>query len=235
MPRRSRTGPPPKKSTRRPSSTRSARRGGWRRTSRASRSRTATGCWARRPRWAATRASPTCWACASGASPAGSSPAPTTSTSCRCSRGSSAWSQTGRPRSSSAATSPSSRRSATPPASMRDELARAYAFLAWGDMGGTRAEETPSGRAVFTDELPHRLDGNYLWVDRYAEPETLVAEAEQHRRRLIFVPDPELGDRLAPWFERQGWRVDRHVVMAQLREPQREADVGVVRELGEEG
>jgi ribosomal protein S18 acetylase RimI-like enzyme len=116
---------------------------------------------------------------------------------------------------------------------MRDELARAYAFLARGDMGGARAEVTPSGRAVFTDELPHRLDGNYLWVERDAEPEQLVAEAERHERRLIFVPDPELGDRLAPWFERQGWRVDRHVVMAQLREPEREADLSVVRELGE--
>ena len=101
-------------------------------------------------------------------------------------------------------------------------------------MGGTRVELTPSGRAVFTDELPRRLDGNYLWVDRYAEPEHLVAEAEQRERRLIFVPDPDLGDRLAPWFEREGWRVDRHVVMVQLREPDREADLTVVRELREE-
>jgi ribosomal protein S18 acetylase RimI-like enzyme len=116
---------------------------------------------------------------------------------------------------------------------MRDELTRAYDFLARGDMGGTREVETPSGRAVYTDELPHRLDGNYLWVDRYAEPEELVAEAERHERRLIFVPDPEIGDRLAPWFERQGWRVDRHVVMAQLREARREADLSVVRELDE--
>jgi ribosomal protein S18 acetylase RimI-like enzyme len=117
---------------------------------------------------------------------------------------------------------------------MRDELARAYDFLARGDMGGTREEETPSGRVVFTDELPRRLDGNYLWVDRNAEPEELVAEAEQHERRLIFVPDPELGDRLAPWFEREGWRVDRHVVMVQLRKAEREADLSVVRELQEE-
>jgi len=117
---------------------------------------------------------------------------------------------------------------------MREELARAYRFLARGDMGGARTEETPSGRAVFTDELPNRLDGNYLWVDRSAEPEELVAEAERHERRLIFVPDPELGDRLAPWFERAGWRVDRHVVMAQLREAEREADLSVVREVGEE-
>lgn len=117
---------------------------------------------------------------------------------------------------------------------MREELARAYAFLARGDMGGTRVELTPSGRAIFTDELPRRLDGNYLWVDRPAEPEQLVAEAEQRERRLIFVPDPELGDRLAPWFEREGWRVDRHLVMAQLREPDREADLSIVRELREE-
>jgi ribosomal protein S18 acetylase RimI-like enzyme len=117
---------------------------------------------------------------------------------------------------------------------MREELSRAYELLARGDMGGTREEETPSGRAVFTDELPHRLDGNYLWVDRYAEPAELVAEAEQRERRLIFVPDPDLGDRLAPWFERKGWRVDRHVVMAQLREAEREADLSVVREVAEE-
>ena len=117
---------------------------------------------------------------------------------------------------------------------MRDELTRAYAFLARGDMAGTCVEETPSGHAVFTDELPRRLDGNYLWVDRPAEPEELVAEAEQHGRRLIFVPEPELGDRLAPWFEREGWRVERHVVMVQLRTPDREADLSVVQELREE-
>lgn len=117
---------------------------------------------------------------------------------------------------------------------MREELARAYRFLARGDMGGTRVEDTPSGRAVFTDELPRRFDGNYLWVDRYTDPEDLVAEAERHRRPLIFVPDPEIGDRLAPWFEEQGWRVDRHVVMAQLRKPEREADLSLVRELREE-
>jgi ribosomal protein S18 acetylase RimI-like enzyme len=117
---------------------------------------------------------------------------------------------------------------------MRDELARAYDLLARGDMAGSRVEETPFGRAVFTDELPRRLDGNYLWVERDAEPEELVAEAERLERRLIFVPDPEIGDRLAPWFEREGWRVDRHVVMAQLREPEREADLSVVQELREE-
>ncbi len=116
---------------------------------------------------------------------------------------------------------------------MRDELARAYDFLARGDMGGTRVAESPFGRAVYTDELPRRLDGNYLWVDRAAEPEELVAEAARLERRLIFVPDPAIGDSLAPWFKQQGWRIDRHVVMAQLREPELEADLSLVREVDE--
>jgi len=116
---------------------------------------------------------------------------------------------------------------------MRDELSRAYAFLARGDMGGTREVESPFGRAVYTDELPRRLDGNYLWVDRAAEPEELAAEAARLERRLIFVPDPAIGDALAPWFKGQSWRIDRHVVMVQLREPETEADLSLVREVEE--
>jgi ribosomal protein S18 acetylase RimI-like enzyme len=117
---------------------------------------------------------------------------------------------------------------------MRDELVRAYAFLARGDMGGTREEESPFGTAVFTDELPRRLDGNYLRVEREAEPKELVAEAKRLERPLIFVPNPDLGERLAPWFAERGWRIDRHLVMAQLREPEKPADLSLVRELEEE-
>ena len=117
---------------------------------------------------------------------------------------------------------------------MREELARAYEFLARGDMGGTRVASSPFGRAVYTDELPRRLDGNYFWVDRDADPEELVAEAARLERRLLFVPDPAVGDRLAPWFEEHGWRIDRHVVMAQLREPEAGIDLSLVREVAEE-
>jgi len=116
---------------------------------------------------------------------------------------------------------------------MRDELARAYAFLARGDMGGTREEESRFGTAVYTDELPRRLDGNYLRVEHDAEPEELVGEAQRLERRVIFVPDPKLGEKLAPWFAEQGWRIDRNLVMAQLREPERTADLSLVREVGE--
>jgi ribosomal protein S18 acetylase RimI-like enzyme len=117
---------------------------------------------------------------------------------------------------------------------MRDELERAYAFMARGDMGGTRTESSPFGTAVYTDELPGRFDCNYLRLERDAEPEALVAEAKRLERPLIFAPDPELGAKLAPWFEQQGWRVDRHLVMAQLREPAKAADLSLVRELDEE-
>jgi ribosomal protein S18 acetylase RimI-like enzyme len=116
---------------------------------------------------------------------------------------------------------------------MRDELARAYAFLARGDMSGTREVESPSGTAVFTDELPRRLDGNYFRVEREAEPEEVVVEAKRLGRPLIFVPDPDHGRKLAPWFAQQGWRIDRHLVMAQLRQPERTVDLSLVRELEE--
>jgi ribosomal protein S18 acetylase RimI-like enzyme len=117
---------------------------------------------------------------------------------------------------------------------MRDELARAYAFMARGDMGWTRTKSSPFGTAVYTDELPDRFDCNYLRLERDAEPEALVAEAKRLERPLIFVPDPELGAKLAPWFEQQGWRIDRHLVMAQFREPAKTADLSLVRELDEE-
>ena len=117
---------------------------------------------------------------------------------------------------------------------MRDDLARAYAFLARGDMGGSRTAASPYGRAVYTDEVPKRSDCNYLWIERGADPGELVAEAQRLERRLIFVPDPDLGDRLAPWFVEHGWRIDRHLVMAQLREPEKKADLSLVRELEEE-
>jgi ribosomal protein S18 acetylase RimI-like enzyme len=117
---------------------------------------------------------------------------------------------------------------------MRDELARAYAFLARGDMGGSRTVTSPHGWAVYTDEVPKRSDCNYLWIERDGDPEELVAEAQRLERRLIFVPDPDLGERLAPWFAEHEWRIDRHLVMAQLREPEKTADLSLVRELEEE-
>ena len=117
---------------------------------------------------------------------------------------------------------------------MSDDLARAYAFLARGDMAGTRSDPSPFGTTVFTYEAPKRQDGNYLRVERDAEPEALAAETLRLGLRMIFVPDEARGERLAPYFEEQGWRTDRIVVMAQRRQPERGADLSLVQEVDEE-
>jgi ribosomal protein S18 acetylase RimI-like enzyme len=116
---------------------------------------------------------------------------------------------------------------------MVDSLARAYAFLDRADMAGERTESSSVGTAVFDDDLPKRLDSNFLRVEREADPETVRQEAERLGRRMIFVPDPELGERLVPHFEERGWRINRVVVMTQQREPEREADVSLVSEVEE--
>ena len=116
---------------------------------------------------------------------------------------------------------------------MTNELARAYAFLGRGDMYGSRSEPSPVGTAVYLDELPRRLDANFLRVER-GEPAEIQAEAERLDRRMLFMPDLELGERLVPYFEERGWRVNRVTVMAQLREPERDADPALVEEVAEE-
>jgi ribosomal protein S18 acetylase RimI-like enzyme len=114
------------------------------------------------------------------------------------------------------------------------ELARAYAFLARADMAGERTADSSVGTAVFDDALPRRLDSNFLRVEREADAETVRSEAERLGRRMIFVPDPSLGEPLAPFFKKRGWRVNRVVVMVQRRAPERETDLSLVREVPEE-
>jgi ribosomal protein S18 acetylase RimI-like enzyme len=116
---------------------------------------------------------------------------------------------------------------------MGDDLARAYAFLARGDMYGSRSEPSSVGTAVYLDELPKRLDANFLRVER-GDPAEIGAEAERLDRRMLFVPDAELGEQIAPHLADQGWRVNRVTVMAQQREPEREADLSLVEEVAEE-
>ena len=115
---------------------------------------------------------------------------------------------------------------------MGEGLARAYAFMARGDMGGSRTGPL-YGRAACTDEVPKRSDCNYLWVEGEARPEELVAEAQRLERRLILRPGPELGAKLRPWLAEHSWHTDRHLVMAQLREPERTAEPHSVSELDE--
>jgi ribosomal protein S18 acetylase RimI-like enzyme len=116
---------------------------------------------------------------------------------------------------------------------MGSHLARAYAFLERADMAGERTEKSPVGEAVFDDRVPRRLDSNYLHVKREADGATVEGEARRLQRRMIHVSDSELGERLAPHFEKEGWLVRRHVVMAQLREPERGGDLSLVSEVEE--
>jgi ribosomal protein S18 acetylase RimI-like enzyme len=51
---------------------------------------------------------------------------------------------------------------------------------------------------------------------------------------MVFLPDAELGERVAPYFADHGWIVRRVILMAQNREPEREADLSLVEEVEEE-
>jgi ribosomal protein S18 acetylase RimI-like enzyme len=117
---------------------------------------------------------------------------------------------------------------------MNEHLARAYAFLARGDTWGNRTLPSSVGTAVYLDELPKRLDANYLHVERDATPEEVESEARRLERRMVFMPDVELGERLVPYFDGRGWRVNRVTVMAQLRKPERDGDLSLVEEVTEE-
>jgi len=117
---------------------------------------------------------------------------------------------------------------------MAEDLARAYAFMAKADMAGTRSERSEFGTAFYDDEVPLRLDSNFLLVERKADAEGLADEARRLSRRMITFPDAEEGERLAPAFAERRWLVRRHLLMAQLREPEREGDLSRVEEVAEQ-
>jgi ribosomal protein S18 acetylase RimI-like enzyme len=48
---------------------------------------------------------------------------------------------------------------------------------------------------------------------------------------VIVTFDEELGERLRPEFNALGWRTPRHIFMAQRREPEKSADLSIVREV----
>jgi ribosomal protein S18 acetylase RimI-like enzyme len=117
---------------------------------------------------------------------------------------------------------------------MPDHLSRAWAFLDRADMAGSRSAPSSVGTAIYDDEVPLRLDSNFLRVEQPTDGETLLAEAKRLERRMIVFRSTEEGERLAPFFAERGWLVRRHLLMAQLREPDRNGDVSAVREVAEE-
>src|SRR6266849_4495010 len=93
---------------------------------------------------------------------------------------------------------------------------------------------------LFNTSLPRIWDRNYVRVE---DPEVgaseLIAFSEAThahagvRHRRIWVDDPAAGERLAPAFGAGGWEVQRLLVMVRRTEPELEADLLQVAELGE--
>lgn len=110
------------------------------------------------------------------------------------------------------------------------------------EMAGSESVESPFGVAVLEPTLPRRHDSNYLLLEQIplgAGAQEIAAETERilggaglaHRTAFTFYQ--ELGERLEPQFRELGWNVRRHIWMAQLREPERGADLSIVQEVGE--
>jgi ribosomal protein S18 acetylase RimI-like enzyme len=123
-----------------------------------------------------------------------------------------------------------------------EDLRRAFAFMARGDIAGAKERALRYGTAILTPELPLRHDSNYVIVDKLAGEVTaadLAAEAEQAlggaglAHRAILVRDVATGERLASGFVELGWSVGRFLLMAQRRDPDRDADLSQVRVVGE--
>lgn len=125
---------------------------------------------------------------------------------------------------------------------MADVLDRILRFEREVEMAGSQNLESAFGVAVLEPALPRRHDSNYLLAERVplgAGAQDLAAEADRIlggaglEHRAVFTFDAALGTRLEPEFHELGWNVRRHIWMAQLREPERSADLSVVEEVGE--
>ena len=125
---------------------------------------------------------------------------------------------------------------------MPDVLERVHRFEREIEMAGSQSVDSPFGVAVLEPSLPRRHDSNYLLLERVpigAGAQEIADETERIlggaglKHRAAFTFDESLGEKLEPQFRELGWNVRRHIWMAQLREPERGADVSVVEEVGE--
>ena len=120
-------------------------------------------------------------------------------------------------------------------------LARIVAFTRALD--DRRAEELVPfgfGTALFNRSLPRLWDWNHLRLEREgATADELAAEADRlqgaagFKHRKVTVDGEAEGRRLAPEFERLGWRAQRLLVMVHRREPDRAPDVSLVTQVDE--
>ena len=122
---------------------------------------------------------------------------------------------------------------------MTDDLARIHRFEREVEMAGTQTVPSPLGLGVLTPELPRRHDSNYLLIERARDAAEAIAEADRilggagRSHRVVLTFDEALGTRLAGDFAAHGWRVQRHIFMVQHREPEKTADLSIVKEVDE--
>jgi ribosomal protein S18 acetylase RimI-like enzyme len=120
-----------------------------------------------------------------------------------------------------------------------DELARVHRFEREIELAGTETIASPLGVGVLTPELPLRHDSNYLLLERASSAQEAIGEADRilggagRTHRVIVTFDEELAGRLVPQFQALGWQINRHVWMVQQREPEKRADLSIVREVDE--
>jgi ribosomal protein S18 acetylase RimI-like enzyme len=125
---------------------------------------------------------------------------------------------------------------------MADVLERVQRFEREIEMAGSQTVESPFGVGVLEPSLPLRHDSNYLLAERVplgVQAQDVASEADRIlggaglAHRAVFTFDESLGEKLEPDFRDLGWNVRRHIWMAQLREPERQADLSVVEEVDE--
>ncbi len=115
----------------------------------------------------------------------------------------------------------------------RTDVDRALALQRWVlEASSTRSEELTWGTAFFNDDFPFKYDANMILADRplgdvTAEEvsATLDRLYDGMRHRELEVADEVDAERLAFVLAEQGYRIDRLVVMAHRRAPDREPDL----------
>jgi GNAT superfamily N-acetyltransferase len=90
-------------------------------------------------------------------------------------------------------------------------------------------------------DLSRVWDLNLLYLDDPPPDVTAAALADEAERimggrgcehRRVWVPDEDLGAKLAPGFQQLGWEIDIHVLMSYRHEPDRNVDTDMVQEVG---
>jgi len=123
---------------------------------------------------------------------------------------------------------------------MTTDYERAFAFQTWVmARTSTRQERVPWGTAFFHDAYPLRYDANMAIADRSlgrATADDVVRVLDElyggFRHREVEFASVEDADSIAMGMVEHGYALEQMVVMAHRREPDREAQPGVVEELG---